>query len=132
MAWVSVRQAMELTGKGRSSLYRDMSKGRVSYRSEVDGGRLLDTSELIRVYGALRQATSSERDGERQLDETRNEAMELLVSEIKLLREEVAGLRMEIQANRLLEHKAAELLAESDVAENTAADGKKWWAFWQR
>lgn len=132
MAWVSVRQAMELTGKGRSSLYRDMSKGRVSYRSEVDGGRLLDTSELIRVYGALRQVTSPERDGERQLDETRNEAMELLVSEIKLLREEVAGLRMEIQANRLLEHKAAELLAESDVAENTAADGKKWWAFWQR
>jgi len=132
MAWVSVRQAMELTGKGRSSLYRDMSRGRVSYRSEVDGGRLLDTSELIRVYGALRQVTSPERDGERQPDETRNEAMELLVSEIKLLREEVAGLRMEIQANRLLEHKAAELLAESDVAENTAADGKKWWAFWQR
>ncbi|MBI0575448.1 entry exclusion protein 1, partial [Pectobacterium parmentieri] len=33
MAWVSVRQAMELTGKGRSSLYRDMAKGRVSYRS---------------------------------------------------------------------------------------------------
>ena len=125
MAWVSVRQAMELTGKGRSSLYRDMSRGRVSYRSEVDGGRLLDTSELIRVYGALRQVTSPERDGERQLDETRNEAMELLVSEIKLLREEVAGLRMEIQANRLLEHKAAELLAESDVVENTAADGKK-------
>ena len=123
---------MELTGKGRSSLYRDMSRGRVSYRSEVDGGRLLDTSELIRVYGALRQVTSPERDGERQLDETRNEAMELLVSEIKLLREKVAGLRMEIQANRLLEHKAAELLAESDVAENTAADGKKWWAFWQR
>ncbi|MDU2022107.1 MAG: hypothetical protein E6736_17935 [Leclercia adecarboxylata] len=58
--------------------------------------------------------------------------MELLVSEIKLLREEVAGLRMEIQANRLLEHKAAELPAESDVAEKTAADGKKWWAFWQR
>lgn len=132
MAWVSVRQAMELTGKGRSSLYRDMSKGRVSYRSEVDGGRLLDTSELIRVYGALRQAASPERDGERQPDETRNEAMELLVSEIKLLREEVAGLRMEIQANRLLEHKAAELPAESDVAEKTAADGKKWWAFWQR
>ncbi|MFK5173375.1 hypothetical protein ACI3QN_12750, partial [Propionibacterium freudenreichii] len=75
-----------------------MSKGRVSYRSEVDGGRLLDTSELIRVYGALRQAASPERDGERQPDETRNEAMELLVSEIKLLREEVAGLRMEIQA----------------------------------
>lgn len=132
MAWVSVRQAMELTGKGRSSLYRDMSKGRVSYRSEVDGGRLLDTSELIRVYGALRQAASPKWDGERPPNETRNEAMELLVSEIKLLREEVAGLRMEIQANRLLEHKAAELPAESDVAEKTAADGKKWWAFWQR
>ena len=55
MAWVTVRQATELTGKARSSLYRDMAKGRVSYRTEADGGRVVDTSELIRVYGELPQ-----------------------------------------------------------------------------
>ncbi|HHT3482443.1 TPA: hypothetical protein ACTYHK_004617 [Citrobacter koseri] len=43
MAWVTVRQATELTGKARSSLYRDMAKGRVSYRTEADGGRVVDT-----------------------------------------------------------------------------------------
>ncbi len=45
-------QATELTGKPEF-LYRDMAKGRVSYRTEADGGRVVDTSELIRVYGEL-------------------------------------------------------------------------------
>ena len=54
MAWHKVRQAQKLTGKARSSLYRDMSSGRLSYRTDSDGGRSIDTSELIRVYGELR------------------------------------------------------------------------------
>lgn len=57
-------------GKARSSLYRDMAKGRVSYRTEADGGRVVDTSELIRVYGELRQIETHERDGLRLSDET--------------------------------------------------------------
>ncbi len=70
MAWVTVRQATELTGKARSSLYRDMAKGRVSYRTEADGGRVVDTSELIRVYGELRQDETHERDELRLSGET--------------------------------------------------------------
>ncbi|MQA51664.1 entry exclusion protein 1, partial [Klebsiella pneumoniae] len=105
MAWVTVRQATELTGKARSSLYRDMAKGRVSYRTEADGGRVVDTSELIRVYGELRQIETHERDGLRLSDETEKMASDALIAEIKALREEVAGLRQEMQAMRLLEHK---------------------------
>lgn len=125
MAWVTVRQATELTGKARSSLYRDMAKGRVSYRTEADGGRVVDTSELIRVYGELRQDETHERDGLRLPDETEKTASEALIEEIKALREEVAGLRQEMQAMRLLEHKP-------ETAETPAETPRRWWQWRKR
>ena len=125
MAWVTVRQATELTGKGRSSLYRDMAKGRLSYRTEVDGGRVVETSELIRVYGELRQSETHERDGLRLPDETEKAVSEALITEIKALREEVAGLRQEMQAMRLLEHKP-------ETAEAPAKTPRRWWQWGKR
>lgn len=122
MAWVSVRQAVKLTGKARSSLYRDMATGRVSYRSEADGGRSLETSELIRAYGALRQDETTAWDTGRQGNETGVPVMEALVSEIKALREEVAGLKSEMQAVRQLEHKPGP----------AARTPGKWWRFWDK
>ena len=123
MAWVTVRQAMKLTGKARSSLYRDMAKGRVSYRSEVDGSRSIDTSELIRVYGELIHDETPSRDTRRQGDETGNAVIQELVSEIKMLRDEVAGLRVEMQEMRRIEHKPDPDL--SPVSTN-------WWQRWRR
>lgn len=125
MAWVTVRQATELTGKGRSSLYRDMAKGRLSYRTEVDGGRVVDTSELIRVYGELRQGETHERDELRLPDETEKTVSEALIAEIKALREEVAGLRQEMQAMRLLEHKP-------ETAPEPAETPRRWWQWGKR
>lgn len=123
MAWVSVRQAMELTGKGRSSLYRDMAKGRVSYRSESDGGRSLDTSELMRVYGEFKPSETTNRDTQRQGDETDNNVMKDLIAEMKALREEVSGLKLEIQEMRRLEYKPAH-----DESENVHPN--PWWRRW--
>ncbi|MDF9912635.1 UNVERIFIED_ORG: hypothetical protein OKW14_004660 [Pantoea brenneri] len=120
MAWHSVRQALELTGKARSTLYRDMAKGRVSYRSEADGGRSLETSELIRVYGELRQVEHDESDTKRQPNETANIAIAELVSEIRALREEVTELKTELQGLRRLEHKSQSSRPEA------------WWRFWRR
>jgi len=125
MAWVTVRQATELTGKGRSSLYRDMAKGRLSYRTEADGGRVVDTSELIRVYGELRQNETHERDGLRLPDETEKTVSEALIAEIKALREEVAGLRQEMQSMRLLEHKP-------ETAAAPAETPRRWWQWGKR
>lgn len=123
MAWVTVRQAMKLTGKARSSLYRDMAKGRVSYRSEVDGTRSIDTSELIRVYGELIHDETHSRDTLRQGGETGNAVIQELVSEIKMLRDEVAGLRVEMQEMRRIEHKP-----EPDFSRVST----KWWQLWRR
>lgn len=123
MALVTVRQAMKLTGKARSSLYRDMAKGRVSYRSEVDGSRSIDTSELIRVYGELIHDETPSRDTRRQGDETGNAVIQELVSEIKMLRDEVAGLRVEMQEMRRIEHKPDPALSPVST---------KWWQLWRR
>ncbi|EMY0212165.1 entry exclusion protein 1 [Salmonella enterica subsp. enterica serovar Braenderup] len=123
MAWVSVRQAMELTGKGRSSLYRDMAKGRVSYRSESDGGRSLDTSELMRVYGELKPDETTQWDTRGQGDETDNSVMKDLVLELKALREEVSGLKLELQEMRRLEYKPAPVESEN-------VHPKPWWRRW--
>jgi len=120
MAWHRVRQALTLTGKARSTLYRDMAKGRLSYRTELDGGRSVETSELIRVYGELRQGETENRDTREQPDETANLAISELVAEIRSLREEVSGLKMELQGMRRLEHKP-----ENDQPE-------AWWLIWRR
>lgn len=119
MAWHKVRQAQKLTGKARSSLYRDMSSGRLSYRSDSDGGRSIETSELIRVYGELRQQDTVFRDTEGRVNETQNQVMSELISEIKSLRDEVSGLRLEMQEVRRIEHK-------TEVPE-TPHKNRPWW-----
>lgn len=48
-----------------------------------------------------------------------------------MLREEVAGLRQEINANRLLEHKSESPVITGADAENVAQGNRKWWAFWR-
>lgn len=53
MAWHTVQDAIKLTRRSRSQLYRDMAAGLVSYRSSKNGRREFETSELIRSYGEL-------------------------------------------------------------------------------
>ena len=50
MAKVGIQRATELTGKSKSTIQRAMKAGKLSY--DVDNGRkLIDVSELERVYG---------------------------------------------------------------------------------
>lgn len=103
MAWHTVQEAQQLTGKSRRTLYRDMAAGRLSWAPEGDNGRRLETSELIRVYGELKPLAQPEAENTAQADTglgTQDAA--LILAELKALREEVAELR---QAMRLLEHK---------------------------
>ncbi|ELS5477410.1 entry exclusion protein 1 [Escherichia coli] len=105
--------------RGSSSLYRDMSSGRLSYRTDSDGGRSIETSELIRVYGELRQEGTVSRDTDRQVNETQNQVMSELIREIKSLRDEVSGLRNELQEVRRIEDK-------TEVAEKSNKK-QPWW-----
>ncbi len=106
--WHTLAQAIELTGRSRRSLYRDMDAGRVSYRVRADGRRELETSELMRVYGALQPVAHSTAQPVAQADTQPSVPaaahLEPLLEELRLLREEVRELR---QALQLLEHKPA-------------------------
>ena len=42
MAWHNIKQVQELTGKPRSTLYRDMNAGRLSYRTELQEVRRIE------------------------------------------------------------------------------------------
>lgn len=55
MALVTITEASKLTGKARKTLYAHIKQGKVSYRVQLDGSKQIDTSELIRVYGELKQ-----------------------------------------------------------------------------
>jgi hypothetical protein len=85
---------------------------------------MLETSELIRVYGELRQGETRERDGLRLPGETEKTVSDALIAEIKALREEVAGLRQEMQSMRLLEHKPETVDTPKDTP-------RRWWP-WRR
>lgn len=117
MAWHSVSQAQNLTGKSRRTLYRDMASGRVSYRTNGKGHREFETSELIRVYGELEQNGTDERHIVAQPHGTQNEGD--MMAEIRALRQEVGELKSLLLR---LEHK--------DPATATETPRKPWWRFW--
>lgn len=88
---LSVSDAARLYGKPRKSMYRHMDAGRLSYHVLGDGRRIIDLSELIRVYG--------EPPGGRHGNDTPSEGGGDTHGESVLLRamlEELQGLRREV------------------------------------
>lgn len=120
----TVKEAQELTGKSRRTLYRDMAAGRLSWTPEGDGGRRLETSELIRAYGELKAVAQPEAENMAH----RGTALgtpetALILAELQALRAEVAELR---EAMHLIEHKPAE--AVPGTTEPTPpAQPLPWW-----
>lgn len=53
MALVSITEAARLVRRNRSTIYRDIEKGRLSKTVTPDGETQIDTSELLRAYGSL-------------------------------------------------------------------------------
>lgn len=111
---VGVTEAARLTGKSRATIYRKMQSGEVSFLKDGDKEALLDTSELIRVFGpfnqkeAPREASSEAPRDNQELQRLRaeNERLIALLDAEKrhagLLQENVNDLR---KAMLLLEHK---------------------------
>jgi hypothetical protein len=61
MALVTITEAAKLVRRSRRTLYRDIDKGRLSKTVTHDGATVIDTSELLRVYGALHMGEDPER-----------------------------------------------------------------------
>ncbi|EON3368008.1 TPA: entry exclusion protein 1 [Yersinia enterocolitica] len=121
MAWHSVNQAQKLVQKSRRTLYRDMASGRLSWRSNVNGTREIETTELIRVYGEL------------SLPDTHHSHMvshdngtglnSELLAEVRALRAEVAELKQSLLR--------IEFTPISKQEQHLNPNKKRWWnIFW--
>ena len=72
MSKLTVSEAVRLVPVSQATLYRDLKKGKVSFETNGKDRRLIDVSELQRVYGELKTPEQSEnRNG--HIAETLNE-----------------------------------------------------------
>ncbi|MCQ8779935.1 helix-turn-helix domain-containing protein, partial [Escherichia coli] len=54
MALVSISEASRLTNKSRTTVHRYISKGKLSICTDENGVKKIDTSVLLRVFGAFK------------------------------------------------------------------------------
>ncbi len=59
MAKVGAQRAAELTGKSKSTVQRAMNSGKLSFELDANGRRVIDVSELERVFGLKGDAAKS-------------------------------------------------------------------------
>lgn len=127
MAKVSISEASRLTGKSRTTLYRLISTGQLSTCTGEKNARLVDTSELLRVFGAFdgcsgEQVTEHRVTGAEQQNE---QVVNTLKQEVEHLRALVSAQSSHIeslkQAMQLLEHKTEPAASSSSRS--------SWWPF---
>ncbi len=110
MALLTIAQAARTAGVARSTIYSHLRSGKLSAIRISTGERRIDTSELIRVYGPIRQTAQSNVGSPTSFDvailQARIEALEtqnrLLQDEVQASREEKAKL-LDVISQGLLE-----------------------------
>lgn len=107
MAWHTLGEALKLTGKSRSQLYRDMRSGRVSYRTGKNDRREFETSELIRAYGDLALDETVKRHIQGHKENTADQQLEAIRQQLADLQQSVT-LMLEDKQARETEHRQRE------------------------
>ena len=127
MAILTPTQAAKAAGIGRSTLYRYLHKGKLSATQHPKGGRGIDTAELERVFGPLKQSGTtqdmplkrSERtQGEPKMSQEQHETHAFLHQQVLFLEQELVAAREE--RNRLLT-----LLEQKMLPKLASKPGKK-------
>ncbi|WP_194720650.1 hypothetical protein [Noviherbaspirillum malthae] len=100
MALVSISEAAKLVRRNRSTIYRDIERGRLSKTVSPDGEAQIDTSELLRTYGRLHLPDDDADDGQSRdqlriaLLEERNRSLEralALEAELRKVKDQVTN-----------------------------------------
>lgn len=102
MAKLTIGRMANLYGLHRSTLHEAVAKGRVTAGLDGKGQKVIDLSEMIRVYGEPPASTLHSPTPSPDTSPTPLFDVLPLLEELRLLREEVRELR---EAMRLLEHK---------------------------
>ena len=126
MAKLTIGRMAKLYGLHRSTLHEAVAKGRVTASLDGKGQKVIDLSEMIRVYGEpAGQARHSPTPTPDTPPTPAFDTLQPLLEEMRLLREEVRELR---QALRLLEHKPEVVPAQPKAAPVSKHQGPATWA----
>jgi hypothetical protein len=98
MANVSISEAARVTGKSRATIQRHIKVGKLSVGKDVSGNPIIDTSELLRVYGSM-QAES----GAVGQDET--PTVGLLKEQLRQAHEREEWLKKQLEAEQEFRHR---------------------------
>jgi len=126
MAKLTIGRMANLYGLHRSTLHEAVAKGRVTAGLDGKGQKVIDLSEMIRVYG---EPPGSTRHAPTPSPDTSPtpllDALHPLLEELRLLREEVRELR---ETMRLIEHKPEVAPAQPKTASPSGPQEPATWA----
>lgn len=100
MAKVGAQRAAELTGKSKSTIQRAMNQGKVSFELDNNKRRIIDVSELERVFGLVPDAGKEKPSGSSQAELEKAEAMiemERMKMQIKMLEMKVENAEEQVE-----------------------------------
>jgi IS30 family transposase len=109
MALVSISEAAKLVRRNRSTIYRDIERGRISKTVSPEGETQIETSELLRAYGRLHS--------EDEMDEPSRERMRIAILEERTRALERA-LALEAELRKVKDQVTHELRARLADKEN--------------
>ena len=128
----NISQAAKMTGKTRTTIYKKIKSGELSAELGEDGNRLIDTAELLRVFGELVTPDTVSMDVHTIHSETPQvtplleRQISLLEAENKRLHEQMASDRREKERLLGLLEKQTLLLTHMQQEPTPKA------SFWQR
>lgn len=128
MAKISISEAARLTGKSRTTLHRLIKTGELSTCHGARNARLVDVSELIRVFGPIEHRPSEQFNAQVHGHSTTGVSTQ---SEqvIAQLRQEVEHLKTLVSAK---DSHIDSLRQAIQLIEHKHTVDSSWWKFWKR
>ena len=120
MSRISPAKAIALGYTSQATLYRDMSTGKVSYTRDGKNKRLIDVSELVRVYGEPQKQNDTQRDDKNSHnhslgDNDKDKIITVLEAQVQDLQSQISVERTEKQQlMNMLETEQANLKTEQE------------------
>lgn len=130
MAKVGAQRAAELTGKSKSTIQRAMNNGKLSFENDNNNRRVIDVSELERVFGLEKQSGSNNSASatvEHELEKAKQMLeMERMKMQMKSLEDQLASANEQIddlkeQRNKW-QKQADQVLITSQYSQKQAED----------
>lgn len=133
MAKVSISEAARLTGKSRTTLHRLIKAGELSTCSGARNAKMVDISELIRVFGDISKPVQ-EQPFEQVTEQRVTVPPALSEQMVSSLKQEVEHLRTLVSAQE--SHidslkQSLQLLEHKKDTQQPLPPPAKWWQFWK-